>query len=194
MEYKRENKKNRKRTYSIMLISDAYVSLLQEKKPEEITVTEVCKLADVNRSTFYSNFLDIYDLAEYIWDELANKFRLVIGNYKNLTEQQFYDELFKLYGDPKYQKLLSYLAPEKIEAELKQMIYENVILPRLPYVNDVEIFQVVHDYAASGNLSIIQHWLQGKYSFTPEQMSKLVCNITVAVIGLYDPDSFANRI
>lgn len=193
MEYRRDCKKNRKRNFSIKLLMDAYIELLEDNDPDEITVTDVCRHADINRSTFYSNFKDIYDLAEYIWDELANQFRQIIGNYKKLTEQQFYDELFKLYGDPKYQKLLRHLAPEKIHRELNQMIYENVILPRLPHVTDVETFQIVHEYAAAGNLKIIQSWLDGKYNATPEEMSKLVCTLTIASIGSYDPGSFTNR-
>ena len=193
MECRREYKKNRKRNYSIKLLMDAYIALLENNAPESISVTDVCRLADVNRSTFYSNFKDIYDLAEYIWDDLANQFRQVIGNYKKLTEQQFYDELFKLYGNPKYQKLLRNVAPEKIANELHQMIFENVIKPRFPYVTDVETFQIVHEYAAAGNLKIIQSWLEGKYIATPEQMSKLVCALTIASIGSYDPGSFTNR-
>ena len=38
--------------------------LLAEKPPEEITVTELTRLADVNRGTFYSHYKDVPDMVE----------------------------------------------------------------------------------------------------------------------------------
>ncbi|MDO4379609.1 MAG: hypothetical protein Q4D20_01925 [Clostridia bacterium] len=43
----------------------------KEKPIEKITVVELCKIADVNRSTFYRSFYDIYDLEEKIEDYCA---------------------------------------------------------------------------------------------------------------------------
>ena len=46
----------------------ALISLLKKKSFDYITVSEVCETAGVNRSTFYSNYIDIYDLAEKVKD------------------------------------------------------------------------------------------------------------------------------
>lgn len=44
-------------------INAAFVSLLQDKNMREITVTDICKLADIDRSTFYAHYEDVSALA-----------------------------------------------------------------------------------------------------------------------------------
>ncbi|MBQ4094603.1 MAG: TetR/AcrR family transcriptional regulator, partial [Oscillospiraceae bacterium] len=57
---------NSRRKASRRRIEAAFVRLLQQKPMDEITVSEICKLAEVNRSTFYANYLDIYDLVDNV--------------------------------------------------------------------------------------------------------------------------------
>ena len=48
----------------------ALVSLLKNRSIEELTISELCEKADVNRNTFYSHYSDINDL----FDELKGKY------------------------------------------------------------------------------------------------------------------------
>lgn len=57
---------NKRRQDSRRRIETALVRLLQERELEKITVREICEAAQVNRTTFYANYLDIYDLAEAV--------------------------------------------------------------------------------------------------------------------------------
>lgn len=54
-------------------IINTYLNLLKTKHYDKITVSSIIRKADVNRSTFYRNFLDIYDLYENICEETADK-------------------------------------------------------------------------------------------------------------------------
>ena len=45
-------------------INNAFASLLQDKRLSEITVSDICKVADINRSTFYEKYDDVSDLAD----------------------------------------------------------------------------------------------------------------------------------
>ncbi|MEG1931694.1 MAG: TetR/AcrR family transcriptional regulator, partial [Pygmaiobacter sp.] len=56
-------------------------SLMSEKKLREITVKELCDVADVNRGTFYSHYSDVYDLFEKIEDAIFEELSDVLGNY-----------------------------------------------------------------------------------------------------------------
>lgn len=49
-------------------IFTVFLKLIKEKSIEKITVSEICEKADVNRSTFYRNYYDIYDLEEKVED------------------------------------------------------------------------------------------------------------------------------
>ena len=47
-------------------LRNAYLKLRSEKNTDKITVRELCTLARVNKSTFYTHYRDIYDLAETV--------------------------------------------------------------------------------------------------------------------------------
>lgn len=49
---------NRRVRMTKKLIKDAYLELLESNPSEKISVTDVCKVADVNRSTFYMYYED----------------------------------------------------------------------------------------------------------------------------------------
>ena len=47
-------------------IINAFLALRSKKAIEKITVKELCEAAEINKSTFYSHFQDIYDLSEFL--------------------------------------------------------------------------------------------------------------------------------
>ena len=55
---------NKRRKESIDKIEKAFIVLLQTNELDNISVSEICKITSLNRSTFYSNYIDIYDLAD----------------------------------------------------------------------------------------------------------------------------------
>ena len=52
--------------YTRQVITDAFLQLLRQKPMEHITVKEVCALAQINRSTFYRQYKDCFDLMEQL--------------------------------------------------------------------------------------------------------------------------------
>ena len=57
---------NRRKRESREKIEKVFVEFIQNKEINEISVTDICKKTNLNRSTFYANYLDIYDLADKI--------------------------------------------------------------------------------------------------------------------------------
>ena len=68
------NKNNKRRKTSVEKIEKAFMELLMEKSPSEITVSEISQKAEINRSTFYANFLDTDDLSQNIKEHLLKEF------------------------------------------------------------------------------------------------------------------------
>lgn len=54
-------------------IINAFLELRSKKTIEKITVKELCEKAEINKSTFYAYFKDIYNLSEYLETQIANE-------------------------------------------------------------------------------------------------------------------------
>ncbi len=52
-------------------IKNAFLELRGKKPLEKITVIELCRLACINKSTFYGHYEDIYDLSDTLEEELV---------------------------------------------------------------------------------------------------------------------------
>ena len=64
---------DRRTKYTKKIIKDTLIKLLSEKDIKKVTVSEICKLADVNRATFYRYYLDVYDLLDKIEEDFINE-------------------------------------------------------------------------------------------------------------------------
>lgn len=69
---------NKRRQDSRRRIETALVRLLQNKELAQVSVKEICAAAEVNRTTFYANYMDIYDLAEAVQKSMEET---VLGLY-----------------------------------------------------------------------------------------------------------------
>ena len=53
--------------------------LMKEKNIREITVKELVEEVDINRSTFYLHYTDIYNMMSTIEEELMEDFRILLS-------------------------------------------------------------------------------------------------------------------
>ncbi len=90
------------------LIRKVFAEMLSEKNDlENISVSELCRRAEISRGTFYSHYDDIYGVAEEYENELIDTFfdnvRLV--NSQNIM--QFIDSIFEYFkqNDENYRLL-----------------------------------------------------------------------------------------
>lgn len=81
---------NKRRRESRQRMESALVRFLQKRELEEITVTDICKEAGVNRTTFYANYQDIFALAEAVQQRLLED---VLGLWQD-EEMRTYDKGF----------------------------------------------------------------------------------------------------
>lgn len=79
-------------------IYDALVSLLKNNIFEEIKVSDICKVALINRSTFYAHFEDKYDLFKSFIEDLRASFADELnGIAEGLSVREYYLELIKAF-------------------------------------------------------------------------------------------------
>lgn len=123
-------------------IIDAFMSLRAKKPIEKISVAEICRKAQINKSTFYAHYHNIYDLSERLETELVEEIVASINRPEDILENPkiFTEELFEEYVakqdkiDILFSGTRSVLLPQKTETTLKNLIYK--LHPE--YINDIE--------------------------------------------------------
>ena len=151
-------------------LEKAFLELLQNRELDEIHVSDLCKLAGLNRTTFYANYIDIYDLADSIRDRLENDLSALYhdeiaagvnsNNYLKLfsrirENQIFYKTYFKLGYDNNY-RIMSY------DTELAKRHFGN------------RFIEYHMEFFKSGLTSIIKLWLKNGCRETPEEMFEIL--------------------
>ena len=63
------------------------MQLLQTHKIKNITVSDLIKITGLNRSTFYANYIDIFDLADKTREKLENAFSDLFADYDYFNER-----------------------------------------------------------------------------------------------------------
>lgn len=66
MQRKEINTEDRRTKYTRKVIRDAMMELLNTKPYSKISVTEICRLAEINRGTFYIHYYDVDDVLDDI--------------------------------------------------------------------------------------------------------------------------------
>ena len=162
-------KNNRRRRESQEKIERAFIELLQAREIKDITVSELIKTAELNRSTFYANYVDIFDLADKTREKLETEFNNLFADYDYFNErtgalkmfthikenQIFYQTYFKLCYDDKH--LISIYDARRAEQER--------ISGNIKY--HIEFFR-------NGLNAMIKLWLAGGCQVTPEEMAEVL--------------------
>lgn len=85
-------------------IRDAFLKLLPERKTSRrMKVTELCREAGIQRSTFYLHYKDIYDVEDSLIEDFYRQILNLIPETINNVEQvkQFYWSLFEIIFEHK---------------------------------------------------------------------------------------------
>lgn len=160
---------NKKRKSSIEQIEKIFLQLIQKKNIEEISVSKICELAGLNRSTFYSNYIDIYDLAEKVKQKMEVEFaQFQLSNHAK-QDSDGYLNMFRYIKDNQiffktYFKLesISMNIPTQYCIELAEKFYDN------KYIDyHIEFFR-------AGLNAIIKKWLNSGCKESPEEINEII--------------------
>ena len=88
-------KNNRRRKESQEKIEKAFIELLQTNEIKDITVSDIIKITGLNRSTFYANYIDIFDLADKTREKLETDFSNLFADYDYFNERTGALKMFK---------------------------------------------------------------------------------------------------
>ncbi len=171
------------------------IHLMQTKSIREITVRELVEEVDINRSTFYLHYTDIYDMLNKIEQELLDELISVTMKHK----QEYYNDKIQVYLEEVFTIILNnvdicylLMSPNgdiNFTNNIKNLIKDTIVQTTVEMLHGVQSVEEI-EYACSfyigGCLGIIEKWLMGHAKETPKELSilcyKLIRNGLVAYL------------
>ena len=160
---------NKKRKKSQELIEKIFLQLIQKNNIDEISVSTICEKANLNRSTFYANYVDIYDLAEKIKQQMEVEFAQFQLSNNAKQDEDGYLSMFRYIKENQiffktYFKLeeISKSLPTQYRVELAEKYYDNKFIDY-----HIEFFR-------AGLNAIIKKWLNNGCKETPEEINEII--------------------
>lgn len=170
------------------LIKRTMIELMQEKEVQNITVTDICNRADLNRGTFYTYHQDVFSLVSEIENEILDEVTKILDNAaqsrlgnskikeRNLMVRQILEcfsrhrDVIKIvFGDRGYitfqQKLKSLFITK----------FSQIIGMSNTVFEDHDGYLAV--YITSGMIGIIQEWIQTGFQKSPEEIANIMMDI-----------------
>lgn len=178
-------KKDRRISYTNMMLKNSLIELISEKPINKISVKELCEKADINRCTFYSHFEDIYDLVHHVENEIFEEMKEFFENYNYRNSDDEAVKMIALILDKfvSNSKLCSILLSKNGELEFQKsmitMLQEQLIKD---WFSNSQIKDDFADYrfqfAVHGSLGIIQHWLETGMKLSTKQVSEVIISLS----------------
>lgn len=185
------NKSESKYFNTAKKMDKALISLLEEKPFEYITVSEICKRAQVNRSTFYLHYENTADLlsetVRYLLDDFSAYFDVDREKITDGFRECPLDELIFI-SDNYLTPYLSYIRenryvfktvmshPESFGFNsIFQRLYENIfnpILERFDY--QVSDRKYVMKFYLNGITAIVTEWLSDECEKSIQEVSRII--------------------
>lgn len=153
-------------------IEKTFIELIQTKEISEINITDLVKKAHVNRSTFYVNYLDIYDLADKIKEKM----------YQDLLELYKEDAIKKKHSY-NYLKLFKHIKENQIYYRTMFKLnfdftdyYDNCLEndDALKYLGTTNHLEYHVEFFKAGISAIIKKWLMNNCKESPEEIVDII--------------------
>lgn len=160
---------NKRRQASQRKIEDAFVEMMQDTDFDKLSVTEICKRAHVNRTTFYACYEDIYDLVRKVmlmlWQDIESLYEheerdlFTIFDFLPLLQyvyqhQQLFHACFKLGA-------VNFPVKKYNEEFAKRFFKDGTV----PY--HIEFFR-------AGFNRVLEMWLDGGCKESPEEIDEII--------------------
>lgn len=171
------------------LFKEAMIDLLKKKTLYDITVTELCQKAELNRSTFYKYYENTHDVFVDIENELLKKSNEVIYNIDITENNNIIKHLYKLlcYMKEKkntYQVLLNNNISEKFVINMMKQTTDSLKNKiNGSNINLGKPTDYTFTYIITGSSEIIRKWINNDTKESPEYIAELIYNLAASILG-----------
>lgn len=185
---KQKTDKRVKRTQA--LLKEGLAMMLERKNIREITVKELVSAVNINRSTFYLHYTDIYNMLDSVKKELLDEIAGVIGGYpvSPFSEHSvpFMKDIFQCLGKNRklYRALMGEHGDIAFVQQIEELIAEKCLAGlKKQFPNEMNVLKYSYRFCLTGCIGMIRYWLEkdADKSETPEEMAELAFHFIISV-------------
>lgn len=177
-----KTKNDRRILYTKMILRESLIELMKVKPVAKITPTELCRKAEMNRSTFYAYYDSPEELLQSVEEELYDKIKHSIERslkkgsiFTLLTEicQAIYDSrdlcavLFSQFGDKEFLNHIIDLAHDRSIAEWKAA-----------GIREGEDIEMLYCFYVNGGVAVVRQWILEGMKRSPQEVAQLIERVT----------------
>ena len=162
-------------------IQEALLELLKVKNIQQITVRSICEMADINRSTFYAHYLDVYDLLEKTGKELmegvAGLFRESGQVIHFFISQEYLAQMIAYVKKHRdfFDVFFNYSPPSAVDIGFS-LLWDasgKDFMEQLGF-QDEEKMQYHFTFYKAGLVAVLGQWIKNDCRETPEEIAAII--------------------
>ncbi len=174
-----KEKTDRRVKYTKMILRDSLLDLVDKKPLNQVTISELCREADINRNTFYNHYNAPYEIFHEIEDELFEGLKkeiektkdlktILLASCKSLEQNKKMSRL--IFSDVNNSRILS-----KIISSFKNVSSENY--NNITSEPQKSFARYVYIFGERGTISIIQDWVNNGFNQPAEVIADFISSI-----------------
>ena len=168
------------------LLRDSLFSLLQKKSINEITVTELTDVADINRATFYFYYTDIFDMLNQIQDEAYELFEDVLQGADECaaTPEAFVKYVENILNFCKQNTAIARFVitreynNNKVLTKIKKLLAKNVPVAKEQYAQD-DPRRFILNFALNSLTGTVVDWMDDGMVIPPNVMAEFITDMYI---------------
>lgn len=180
------------------LLRDSLFSLLQEKSINEITVTELTDVADINRATFYFYYTDIFDMLDQIQNEAYELFEDVLQGAEDCvsTPEAFVKYVENILMFCKQNPTIARFVitreynNNKVLTKIKKLLAKNVPVAKEQYAQD-DPRRFILNFALNSLTGTVVDWMDDGMVIPPNVMAEFISDMYISG-SLFAKSKFAS--
>lgn len=163
-------------------LREAFVCLLRTKSLNDITVAELCRVANVDRRTFYNHYNNVGEIIDEI-DGIA--ISILSDAIKDIPihTKEFFDQFTKImltnmdYYEVIVREDRSFAV---LEARCKKILSRGLVeyYSKHSSVDPLHL-EYMAEYCASGIMSVYTHWIRTGRKLPVEELSQMAFSLTI---------------
>ena len=170
---------NRRVQMTRRMIKDALIELMNDNDFSKISISDICKTADINRSTFYSHYKDTKEVLVDIEDDIISRLPEVSDSKQDLKEAM--REILSFIKDNS--ALITIMVVKRKDDSFVEKLLSTVLARYehlSPAISEVRT-RYNYIFCTSGIIGIIKEWISSDFELSLDAFTDIALALAVKV-------------